>query len=90
MTTAERTEQLVDTLSSHLLGERLPIEIVDSHTGEVILAANRKITKTLLRRFAGADHANLTSRFGNILLGNRAFLGFREDDAAGKPGSNPT
>jgi DNA-directed RNA polymerase subunit beta len=45
-------DDLTEAFSSILLGEKIPLDISDSETGEIILPANRKITKTLLRRLA--------------------------------------
>src|SRR4029450_11099925 len=48
----ELREQLPDALSNILLGEKIPLDVVNSETGEIIIPANRKITKTLLRKLA--------------------------------------
>jgi tetratricopeptide (TPR) repeat protein len=48
----ELAEQLTDSLSNILLGEKIPIDVVNAETGEIIIPANRKITKTLLRKLA--------------------------------------
>ena len=45
----ELREQLTEALSNILLGEKIPLDVVNSETGEIIIPANRKITKTLLR-----------------------------------------
>ncbi|MDP0499113.1 MAG: DNA-directed RNA polymerase subunit beta [Verrucomicrobiota bacterium JB022] len=45
-------ESLTESLSNILLGEKIPLDVVNSESGEVIIPANRKITKTLLRRLA--------------------------------------
>ena len=45
-------DDLTESLSSILLGEKIPLDIANGETGEVIIPANRKITKTLLRRIA--------------------------------------
>ena len=45
-------EQLTEALSNILLGEKIPLDVVNSETGEVIIPSNRKITKTLLRKLA--------------------------------------
>jgi DNA-directed RNA polymerase subunit beta len=45
-------DDLTEALSSILLGEKIPLDVVDAETGEIVLPANRKITKTLLRRLA--------------------------------------
>ena len=48
----ELTEQLTEGLSNILLGEKIPLDVVNSETGEIIIPANRKITKTLLKKLA--------------------------------------
>jgi len=45
-------DQLTEALSNILLGEKIPLDVVNSETGEIIIPANRKITKTLLRKLA--------------------------------------
>jgi DNA-directed RNA polymerase subunit beta len=56
----ELTEQLTDALSNVLLGEKIPLDVVNAQTGEIIIPANRKITKTLLRKLAMAhDHIEI-------------------------------
>src|SRR5690606_38950000 len=50
--TEELREQLTEGLSNILLGEKIPLDVVNSETGEIIIPANRKITKTLLRKLA--------------------------------------
>ncbi len=53
-------EQLTDSLSNVLLGEKIPLDVVNAKTGEIIIPANRKITKTLLRKLATAhDHIEI-------------------------------
>src|SRR4030095_15258488 len=53
----ELTEQLTEALSNILLGEKIPLDVVNAQTGEIIIPANRKITKTLLRKLASVyDH----------------------------------
>jgi DNA-directed RNA polymerase subunit beta len=52
MKTEELREQLTEALSNILLGEKIPLDVVNSETGEIIIPANRKITKTLLRKLA--------------------------------------
>ncbi|MDR2769220.1 MAG: DNA-directed RNA polymerase subunit beta [Puniceicoccales bacterium] len=47
-------EELTEALSNILLGEKIPLNITHQKTGEIIIPANRKITKTLLRRLASA------------------------------------
>jgi DNA-directed RNA polymerase subunit beta len=46
------TEQLTEKLSEVLLNEKVPLDIVNGQTGEIIIGANKKITKTLLRKLA--------------------------------------
>ena len=45
-------DQLTGKLSDRLLGEKIPLEVTRAGTNEVIIPANRKITKTLLRKLA--------------------------------------
>ena len=53
---------LTEALSNILLGEKIPLDVVDVATGEIIIPANRKVTKTLLRRLAQAyDHVEIES-----------------------------
>lgn len=54
------TEQLTDSLSNTLLGEKIPLDVVNTETREIIIPANRKITKTLLRKLAMVhDHIEI-------------------------------
>ncbi len=48
----ELLDQLTEALSNILLGEKIPLDVVNSETGEIIIPANRKITKTLLKKLA--------------------------------------
>ena len=42
------------------MGEKIPLDVVNAQTGEIIIPANRKITKTLLRKLASAhDHIEI-------------------------------
>jgi DNA-directed RNA polymerase subunit beta len=53
-------EDLTEALSNILLGEKIPVDVVNAATGETIIPANRKITKTLLRKLAMArEHVEL-------------------------------
>jgi DNA-directed RNA polymerase subunit beta len=45
-------DQLTEKLSDILLGEKIPLDVVNAQSGEIIIPANRKITKTLLRKLA--------------------------------------
>ncbi|MDD5482700.1 MAG: DNA-directed RNA polymerase subunit beta [Kiritimatiellae bacterium] len=45
-------EVLTDALSNVLLGEKIPLDVVNAETGEIIIPANRKITKFLLRKLS--------------------------------------
>jgi DNA-directed RNA polymerase subunit beta len=49
---AELKEELTQALSNILLNEKIPLDVVNAETGEIIIPANRKITKTLLRKIA--------------------------------------
>jgi DNA-directed RNA polymerase subunit beta len=56
----ELMEDLTESLSNILLGEKIPLDVVDVEAGEIIIPANRKITKTLLRKLAQAyDHVEI-------------------------------
>ncbi|MGJ3243219.1 MAG: DNA-directed RNA polymerase subunit beta [Opitutales bacterium] len=48
-------EELTEALSNILLGEKIPLDVKNSETNEIIIPANRKITKTLLRRLAAVS-----------------------------------
>lgn len=48
-------DDLTESLSNILLGEKIPLDVYNGETGEVIIPANRKITKTLLRRLAAVS-----------------------------------
>ena len=52
------TEQLTEKLSDILLGEKVPLDVVNGRTNEIIVPANKKITKTLLRKLA-ENYANV-------------------------------
>lgn len=54
------TEQLTEKLSDILLGEKIPLDVDNAQTGEIIIPANRKITKTLLKKLADVhDHIEI-------------------------------
>ncbi len=50
--TEELRAQLTESLSNILLGEKIPLNVTNQETGDIIIPSNRKITKTLLRRLA--------------------------------------
>jgi DNA-directed RNA polymerase subunit beta len=52
----ELTDQLTQALSNILLGEKIPLDVVDAEKGEILIPANRKITKTLLRKLAAVGN----------------------------------
>ncbi|HKL20784.1 MAG TPA: hypothetical protein VJ904_03195, partial [Tichowtungia sp.] len=54
----ELTEDLTEALSNILLGEKIPLDVMNAETGDIIIPANRKITKTLLRKLA-ANYENI-------------------------------
>ena len=70
---AEITENLTDALSNILLGEKIPLDVVNGETGEIVIPANRKITKTLLRKLAAAydviaiDPSPIQQKISNII-----------------------
>jgi len=56
----ELHEQLTEALSNVLLGEKIPLDVVNAMTGEIIIPANRKITKMLLRKLASVyEHVEI-------------------------------
>ena len=51
------TEEHLETdLADLLLGERIPLDIYDSETGEIIIPANKIITKTLISKMVKRKH----------------------------------
>ena len=53
-------EALTEALSNILLGEKIPLDVRNTESDEIIIPANRKITKTLLRRLAAVyQHIDL-------------------------------
>ncbi|MCK5676517.1 MAG: DNA-directed RNA polymerase subunit beta, partial [Verrucomicrobia bacterium] len=55
---AQLTEDLTEALSNILLGEKIPLDVMNMESSDVIIPANRKITKTLLRKLA-ANYENV-------------------------------
>ncbi len=45
-------DEITEKLSNILLGEKIPLDVLDAESGEIIIPANKKITKTLLRKLA--------------------------------------
>jgi DNA-directed RNA polymerase subunit beta len=64
-TNEQENEQIVEALASVLLGESLALEVADFRTGEILILANRKITKTLLRKVAKAARTGLLLRISD-------------------------
>ncbi len=70
---AEITDNLTDALANILLGEKIPLDVVNGETGEIIIPANRKITKTLLRKLGTAydviaiDPSPIQQKISNII-----------------------
>jgi DNA-directed RNA polymerase subunit beta len=64
--TPQENEQLTEALSDILLGAKLQFDIVNSQTGEIIIPARRKITKTLLRRLTAANPDGFRLRYVSI------------------------
>ncbi len=59
---SELQNDLTEALSNILLGEKIPLDVIDAEAKEVIIPANRKITKTLLRKLAAvSDHIQIES-----------------------------
>jgi hypothetical protein len=63
---AETCARMTEKLSCILLGEKVPFKVVDLETGEDIIPANRKLTRTILR--------DLAQRYGDHLLEHRALV----------------
>jgi len=57
---SELEDELTTALSNILLGEKIPLDVINSETEQVIIPANRKITKTLL--------ANLARNHGTVYI----------------------
>jgi DNA-directed RNA polymerase subunit beta len=58
----ELQNDLTEALSNILLGEKIPLDVIDVEANEVIIPANRKITKTLLRKLSAvSDHIRIES-----------------------------
>jgi DNA-directed RNA polymerase subunit beta len=56
----EMVDQLTDKLADILLNEKVPLDIVNAQTGEILIPANKKITKALLAKVAEAhDHIEI-------------------------------
>ena len=56
----ELVEQLTERLSDILLNEKSPLDVVNAQTGEILIPANKKITKALLAKVAEAhDHIDM-------------------------------
>ena len=56
------TEELTEALSNILLGEKIPLDVIDGESADVLIPANRKITKTLLRKLAARhEHVQIES-----------------------------
>ncbi len=50
----ELMEQLADELATGLLYEKIPLDVVNSESGEIMIPANQKITMALLRKVVRA------------------------------------
>ncbi|MFM7181309.1 MAG: DNA-directed RNA polymerase subunit beta [Verrucomicrobiales bacterium] len=48
----ELIDQLTDKLSDVLMGEKIPLDVVDGQSGAIIIEANKKVTKSLLHKVA--------------------------------------
>ena len=48
----ELLNELTEKLSGHLLGEKIIWEVCNSETAEIIIPANKKITRTMLKKLA--------------------------------------
>lgn len=70
----ELREKLAEELSNLLLGEKIPLDMTNVFTREIIIPANRKITKTLIRKLVlecaniDIDPSPLRNKIAPILL----------------------
>ncbi|MGF1657556.1 MAG: DNA-directed RNA polymerase subunit beta [Verrucomicrobiales bacterium] len=48
----ELKDELTEAFANVLLGEKIPLDVVNSQTGEIVVPAHKKITKTLLTKMA--------------------------------------
>ncbi len=56
----ELVNELTERLSDILLNEKIPLDVVNAQTGEIIVPANKKITKTVLHKMAQEhDHIDI-------------------------------
>lgn len=73
MKTQSKTQALAQCLENVLLGEKIPLDITNYQSGEVLVPAGRKITKTMLKQvaqqiaFAEMDPSPLRNRFRQIV-----------------------
>lgn len=64
---------LVEDFANYILGERLPLDIVEAQSGELLIPANKKITKSLIRKmvkhwyFLEIDPSPIRNRFLQII-----------------------
>lgn len=67
-------EELTENLSNVLLGCKVPLDIICGNTGELLVPANRKFTKTLIRKiaanyeFAECDPSPVRNRLREIII----------------------
>ncbi|MGI8605050.1 MAG: DNA-directed RNA polymerase subunit beta [Verrucomicrobiales bacterium] len=54
----ELIDQLTEKLSDILLNEKIPLDVVNGQSGEILIPANKKITKTYLAKLA-ENHENI-------------------------------
>ncbi|MDR1435762.1 MAG: DNA-directed RNA polymerase subunit beta' [Puniceicoccales bacterium] len=87
--TDEIREGLTGALSDILLGEKIPLDITNGETGEIIIPANRKITKTLLRKLASIadkiylDESPVKIKIDDIIANfQRKFVQFENEKRA--------
>jgi hypothetical protein len=53
-------EELTEAFAEYMLGQKFPLDVVNGQTGELIIPANRMVTKTLLRKLASLhEHATI-------------------------------
>jgi DNA-directed RNA polymerase subunit beta len=68
-------EELTEKLADLLLGETIPLDIVDSETGLCIVPAGKKFTRTLIRMvvnryfYLEIDPSPIRNRILNVIWG---------------------
>ena len=81
----EIKEAMVESLADIMLGERIPLEFLHEETAEILYPANRKMTKTILRkvvnnyRFLLIDPSPIRNKILEVLYPYGLLLAAYED-----------